>query len=150
MNGVPNINYDISTLDEIKSDMQARESFIEKKMAMRIWLGVKTMEKFHELGHNLPEECLFGLQDEIPFTLPLVYGALLDYQEFKKVVDSKQIINGYKTYKTLLQLLSYCEMKISSSNDNQKELCRWVLKCPLHIMYLKEIAQVFPDAKIVW
>lgn len=27
---------------------------------------------------------------------------------------------------------------------------RWVLKCPLHILMLKELLTVFPDAKLVW
>ena len=25
-----------------------------------------------------------------------------------------------------------------------------MLKCPMHLFYIKEIAEVFPDAKIIW
>jgi hypothetical protein len=45
-------------------------------------------------------------------------------------------------FSKILQLLTH---QLISSADK-----RWVLKCPFHLLFLKEIMEVFPDAKIVW
>ncbi len=35
--------------------------------------GDRTLDDFHEIGYDLPEECLFALSDEMPLSFHYVY-----------------------------------------------------------------------------
>ena len=44
-------------------------------------------------------------------------------------------------------------MKAGLKSENgwaSKEPKAWMLKCPIHLYYPEEIAEVFPDAKLIW
>ena len=51
----------------------------------------------------------------------------------------------YIHHRQVLQLLSY-QMGAQEANNPR----RWLLKCPMHMLYQKEIAAAFPDAKLIW
>lgn len=71
--------------------------------------------------------------------------AVLGRPEYMAAVSTQQIRAAYATYKKQLQLLTF-----QVGGEERKSPKRWVLKCPLHINFLKELAEVFPDAKLVW
>uniref|UniRef100_A0A7S3HFK3 Sulfotransferase n=1 Tax=Spumella elongata TaxID=89044 RepID=A0A7S3HFK3_9STRA len=45
--------------------------------------------------------------------------------------------------KKVLQLLSY---QVGEAENPR----RYMLKCPIHLYYIKELASAFPDAKLIW
>lgn len=127
------------------ADRAARTEAIRQRIEQRKNLGISIFDKFHELGHDLHEECLFALSDVIP-TMPLfVWAATLGMKEYLATVTESEIVKAYESYKRFLQLLSY-----QASEAERSDPRRWVMKCPLHIMFIKQLAKVFPDAKLVW
>ena len=50
---------------------------------------------------------------------------------------------AYQGYKNMLRLLSYQCGEAEAPR-------RWMLKCPIHLFYIKQIEAVFPDAKLIW
>ena len=63
------------------------------------------------------------------------FGPILQHHSY----DSNNI------RRLLLQILQLLTYQLNTSVNK-----RWVLKCPLHLFFLREIVEVFPDAKIVW
>ena len=47
----------------------------------------------------------------------------------------------------VLQMLEYYHLK---SNPEELDAKRWVLKCPIHLGFLSDLLEVFPDADIIW
>jgi hypothetical protein len=139
---VPGVKGNVSAA-EFKKDREIRNVFIRHRIAERNFMGDNSLENLHEVGADFPEECLFALSDEVPLSFHYVYTTLLNLPTVLKGIPPNRIVAAYKSYKSLLQLLSY---QVGDTTNPK----RWVLKCPLHIFYLKQIAEVFPDAKIVW
>lgn len=126
-------------------DRNRRKELVKKQLDLRLMMGMTTMEQFHEIGHDLQEECLFGLSDEAPIGLHFVFSAALDRSNYMAAVTPERIKAAYAAYKKQLQLLTF-----QMGEEERRNPRRWVLKCPLHINFLKELASVFPDAKLVW
>lgn len=143
VNPVPSVDGDAAS-DVMKADCDMRAKAIKDKLATRSILGDKTLENLHEIGYNLPEECLFSLADEIPFSFHYVYTCLLHLHQFRELIPSQRLLQAYYSHKKILQLLSY---QTEGERDSPK---RWVLKFPLHIFFLHELCAVFPDAKLIW
>jgi len=108
--------------------------------------GDNALENIHQIGADLPEECLVSLADEIPIHLSFLYSDYINHEKFFKCIDSSRVINAYRYYGSVLRLLSYQEGDHSEMNKPR----RWMLKCPIHLFYIKEIKAVFPDAKLIW
>jgi hypothetical protein len=116
-------------------------------------MGDKTMEGLHEIGHDLPEECLLFLSDHLPWSFHNIYSCLREMPTFIKMIGlvdetgerlrSAQVVKAFRSYKRCLQLLSYQTGNIENGNS-------WMLKCPLHCYFIAEIIEVFPDAKLIW
>ena len=49
---------------EHMKDRASRKELVKKQLDLRLMMGMTTMEQFHEIGHDLQEECLFGLCDD--------------------------------------------------------------------------------------
>jgi hypothetical protein len=127
------------------ADRETRKEAIRLRIEERKNLGITIFDKFHELGHDLHEECLFALSDVIP-TMPMfVWAATLGQQEYLDTLSEAEIVKAYESYKQFLQLLTY-----QMGDAERRDPKRWVMKCPLHIMFIKQLAKVFPDAKLVW
>ena len=60
---------------EFDADRARRKAIVKKVVDIRLLMGATTMEQFHEIGHDLQEECLFGLSDEAPIGLHFVMTA---------------------------------------------------------------------------
>lgn len=97
------------------------------------------MAHIHEIGADNPEECLMWLTNEVPVNLQFLYSCYMSSTEFEKV----SFYQAYADYKKALQILTY-------QSSNVKDPPRWVLKCPIHTFYTKEIQAAFPDAKLIW
>ena len=81
------------------ADRKARAEAVKKILGVRRLLGDRTLDDFHEIGFDLPEECLFALSDEIPFSFHYVYTCMLNCDEFLGSVDHVQRLRAYRSYK---------------------------------------------------
>jgi len=75
----------------------------------------------------------------------LLYDDYLNVDAFLSVDATP----AYVAYRKYLQLLSY-QINDFANNNNVKEPKRWMLKCPIHMFYPKQLAKAFPDAKLIW
>ena len=120
-------------------DRSKRKEFIRKLLDTRKSMGDYALQKIHEVGYDLPEECLLGLSDELPILLQYFYSGYCNIDKLLSI----DATGAYRYYKTILQVLSY---QIGERDTAR----RWMLKCPVHLFYPREIGKVFPDAKFVW
>jgi len=122
-----------------ESDRQQRRKFVTKMIETRRSMGDNALAHIHEIGADLPEECLLCLTDNLPCLPMLLYDDYMNIEEFLKVDPTP----AYSDYKKYLQLLSF---QVNDIKDPKG----WMLKCPIHMFYPKAIAAVFPDAKLIW
>lgn len=132
-----------SSAPHFAEDREKRAKFIRKLISDREKMGDHAMEHIHEIGADLPEECLMALSDEIPVHLSFLYSDYVRHDVFFNKIDYERVKNAYAYYRKVLQLLSY---QIGEADKPR----RWTLKCPIHLYYIKELAAAFPDAKLVW
>jgi hypothetical protein len=121
------------------ADRAKRAKYIKKLIATRKSMGDHALERIHEIGYDLPEECLLGLSDELPLLIQFFRSCYMDMD----VLLGEDATDAYRYYKKMLQMLSY-------QIGERKEARRWTLKCPVHLFYPQQIGKVFPDAKFVW
>ena len=121
------------------ADREKRKKYIKKLLATRKSMGDHALERIHEIGYDLPEECLLGLSDELPCLVQYFRGCYMNLEPLL----SLDATHAYSYYKKVLQVLSY-------QIGERTEARRWTLKCPVHLFYPRQIANVFPDAKFVW
>jgi hypothetical protein len=138
LNPVPTVP-PTATASEKDIDRKKRTEVIRKLIDKRKQMGDHALSHIHEIEHNLPEECLMALTDELPINLQFLYSCYMAAKEFL-TLDAR---NTYVYYRKFLQLLSYQLGETESPR-------RWMLKCPIHLFYTKELAAAFPDAKLIW
>lgn len=149
LNPVPKHNGNTGSESDLvahENDRQRRRQYIKKILATRRSMGDDALAHIHEVGADLPEECLLCLSDNLPCLPMLLYDDYVNYEDFLAV----DAVPAYETYKKYLQLLSY-QINDFKNGDNGVTLPkRWMLKCPIHLFYPKELGKVFPDAKLIW
>ena len=91
----------------------------------------------HELGALEPEECILSMGVDVPI-LPCTFHLLVQQPE---VVFAWDVSGTYAHHRDQLSLLA---------RRNGTERLRWMLKSPVHLIYVRHLQQVFKDAKIVW
>lgn len=138
LNPVPKVDGNTDTVAHTK-DRSKRRNYIHSIISQRKSMGDEAIAHIHEVETDLPEECLLCLTDHLPCLPMLLYDCYMNIDAFL-TVDST---DAYTSYKKYLQLLSYQ----TQDDVNPK---RWMLKCPAHLFYPKQIAAVFPDAKLIW
>lgn len=124
-------------------ERQERAKFWRALIKQRKSMGDNALDHMHEIDADLPEECVVNMTEELPLQMSWFYTIFMNYELFTKIVSGDRAVNGYRYYKQFLQILSY------QLGDLQSQR-RWVVKCPLHLFYIQEIAKVFPDAKLIW
>lgn len=72
-----------------------------------------------------------------PYTIPFFIEA------FEEVLEHK-VGRDFEMCKLYLQLLSWQSTPSSISSK------RWVLQCPFHTPYIKDLTKVFPDSTFIW
>jgi len=93
------------------------------------WLGV------HPMGADRAEECLFFWELLLASATFTALAELPTYQDVLFQQDFRAI------YREQRDFLKYLQHGLSPR--------RWVLKTPLHVRFLEEIIEVFPDAMFV-
>lgn len=126
-----------------KADRDARIQAMRSRITMRRLLGDSELDKLHELGAELPEECIMAMSDGLPM-MPHVMPAAFCNPDMLLGLPARQVQTAYASYRKLLQLLSY------QTGDTGPDPARWLLKSPVHTYYLAELIKSFPDAKFVW
>jgi len=163
-----------SSLSTLEADRKSRAAYVRKLIATRRQMGDRALEHIHEVGADLPEECFMALSDEIPCLLQFLYQNYM-HPDISEPLIRKRMVKAYQWYKQYLQLLSWqigerggangvdsesegkgenkhpaSSSSSSASSSSSKMPRRWMLKCPVHLFYTKEIAQAFPEAKLIW
>jgi hypothetical protein len=133
---------------DMAADNQKRANGIRKLLQLRRDMGDTAIDHIHETSADLPEECIWAMSDELPLHMSFLYTIYCDYDYFINGVTVEQRSRAYDYYKQVLQLLSYCQGEAGSAN-NSKEPRRWMLKSPMHMFMIPQIAHAFPDAKII-
>lgn len=90
----------------------------------------------HEVGPELPEECINLFANDLESVWFLVGVDLPAYREWLHARDLRPL---YSRHKLQLQLLQ------SRFPPEQ----RWVLKAPMHLLGLSALLSTYPDAKII-
>jgi len=80
-----------------------------------------------------------AMTDELPINLQFLYSCYVDHESFLKL----DATSAYMHHRKVLQLLSH---EVGEADSPR----RWMLKCPIHLFYPREIAAAFPDAKLIW
>jgi hypothetical protein len=131
------------TKDESKEaqlkDRKVRYNASKNRLSLLLGLVGDEIQSIHRIGYDDSEECTIPCSIELPlnlFELPLM------------VYAADEIINigageTYDFYKKYLQLLTWQQ----GTNDDE---FTWMLKCPFHLPYLKELADAFPGSTVVW
>lgn len=127
------------------ADRERRANKVRGLLKTRKAMGDNALEHIHEIDADLAEECIMAMTDEIPMVMQYLHTGYVLGDEWFEIVSSPQVVKAYKWYKQVLQLLSY--QMGSPERENPK---RWMLKCPIHMFYPREIAVAFPDAKLIW
>ena len=96
---------------------------------------IPSLSRIHHLVADGPEEC-YGLFEQ-SFTSEL-FTLRLRVPEFASWLLEADMHVAYGEYRRLLQYLSW-----RSPGE------RWVLKAPMHLLYLETLLDTFPDACIV-
>jgi len=138
LNSVPTVPATAAKAEKEK-DAFKRKEHIRKLVDQRKFMGDHALEHIHEIGYDLPEECLMAMTDELPINLQFLYSCYVDGDSFLKLDAS----GAYKHHRKVLQLLSHQVGEVENPR-------RWMLKCPIHLFYPREIAAAFPDAKLIW
>ena len=123
---------------EHATDRQARLAFAKGRLAQAEALGLLSRtQHIHEMGPELPEECLGLLTDCVPM------HAFCFYHLTTLPTTSEAMLSGYQSYRRYLQLLSLQTGEAQTPRQ-------WMLKCPLHLTHARSIAAIFPGAKLIW
>lgn len=137
-----------SSAAEWVSDRSGRRAYFDQDVQnLMFWLGVGAMERFHEIGTDLPEECFLAMTDELPFTAHYLPSTLQNWDRLRDILPSSDFVRAYEWYKKILQLLSF---QTTGEHAGESGETQWVLKCPSHLFMLPELCKVFPDAKLIW
>jgi hypothetical protein len=139
VNSIPIAKSDATPAEKEKCRRKRRE-FVVKRVKESEFLGDNAMKHIHEIGADLPEECLMAMREEVPLTIQHLMSLYMDFDD----IVTTDLRLAYTYYKKVLQILSY---QIDEERVNPR---KWILKCPMHMIYIKELASVFQDAKIIW
>lgn len=129
--------------EDFIADSQQRAEAVRAQLKMRQDAGDRALEHIHEVVYDAPEECLMAMSDEIPCLTQNFYAVYMDTKTFFSCVNPAAVVDSYLHYKRVLQLLAY-------QHGDFKSRFRWMLKSPIHLFYIKELAEAFPDATIIW
>ena len=131
-----------SDLEELNADRINRRKYTDKNIKQMQQFGGESLKAIHEVGTDLPEECLISLTNDIPVLFSLLNSCFIEYERFVNM----ECDSAYARHKQVLQTLAW---QIGEGRNGSFSR-RWVLKCPIHLMFIDSIARVFPDAVIVY
>lgn len=118
-----------------KGEPGARLGQAKNRLALLKWLGPE-LDKIHPIGPEDPEECYYLFKNHFLLPLGFDYSYVPSYWEW---FDEEAHIAAYELHKRQLQALQWL-------NPGR----HWVLKCPNHLSGLRQLLQIYPDARIVY
>ena len=118
--------------------LEKRVAYWDSKLHLMKRL-VPHLEDIHELGAREAEECLLALSVDVPL-LPPTFRHLVRHCVAGNEVTFPPLTRAYSLYKRQLEFLA------ARRGTNE----RWALKCPIHLPYVTDLRDAFPDARIVW
>ena len=110
-------------------EQRCRESLAYQGLLDDDWLGV------HPMGAERAEECPFIWELSL---VSVNYPGFVNVPNYQNYLYAQNFTNLYREERTFLQYLQHREGRP-----------RWVLKTPIHIRFLPQIVEVFPDAKFI-
>ena len=117
---------------QIHTDPRIAQKIAEVNQALG--LGLLDHRQYVELGDE-PGECGFVLGEDFKSMLWMVQAPLPIYSEW--LLNRADMVSAYRFHKRVLQLLQ------------AEEGGSWTLKYPSHAHAMKELLQVYPDARVV-
>ena len=99
-------------------------------------MGIPKLTTFHDVRVDTKEECWVLKSNTFVIMHIDIMTGLHEWNNWLLNMDRSWV---YEEYKRLLQLQAH----ITPTE-------RFVLKCPTHLLNLKTIFKIFPDARIVW
>jgi hypothetical protein len=124
-----------------ETDRAARYKKNKMKFNIIFSLGGDAIQSIHRIGYDEPEECTTPCAMEIPLTVPEIPLYIFAARE---VIAMKGAGEAFEHYHKFLKLMTW------QSKDRRDKDFIWMLKCPFHLPYLKELYGAFPGATVVW
>jgi hypothetical protein len=145
----------ISTnFDDLKLDRESRRKIeVDGLEIGREIGGWDRFDSLHIVGADLPEECQVSFGIVAPFMPMFQYSLYVE-----RMLLGIPINDAYEHYKKVLKILSFQvdssrllipPLTESGGAVERTESKRWLLKAPLHLFFIKELAQSFPDAQLI-
>lgn len=131
-------------VDDLTKDRAKRRRKMDANLQQMKSVGGGILANIHEVGTDLPEECLVSLTHDLPCLLSLMFACFVNHEEFLEM----ETFSAYENYKDVLRMLSW-QIK-ESGKEGEKDPRQWVLKSPMHLLFVDAIVNAFPDAIIVW
>lgn len=122
-------------VDARKDGRDGRLAQAKNRLRLLKWLGPE-LDKIHPIGPEDPEECYYLFKNHFLLPLGFDYSYVPSYWEW---FNDEAHIAAYRLHKRHLQALQWLDPKQ-----------HWVLKCPNHLSGLKQLLEVYPDARIVY
>ena len=114
------------------TDTRRRDA--ERRLKLLNWMAPE-FASVHEWTAGEPEECLSLLQATL---VSIVFEMMAPVPSYSQWLETQDLHQPYQYYRQQLQLLQY-----RMRGDH------WVLKSPIHLFALKEVLEIFPDARII-
>jgi hypothetical protein len=108
---------------------------IAQVQAVHVAGSSEDLKKRHPMDARRPEECIFLYDHSFMNWALMALFHIPSYVDWLLLADHRP---AYETHKQMLQHLQW-------RNPGQ-----WVLKLPKHIFALDALAEVYPDARIIW
>ncbi len=119
----------------------SRNPFIDKKIRrFKSMVGfylyrylIPSIQSMHRVNMDTYEECWHFQRHLFLCYNYVIQIKFLQLEDYLKTIDTTPLLNHYKTF-------------IMESNKNKQT----ALKCPDHMMFLPDLLNTFPKAKIIW
>ncbi len=90
----------------------------------------------HHMSAGKPDECMHLLKNS--FLEPIAFRLLAHFPQYIEWQKEQNMVPAYQYYRRQLQILQW---KFPPAH--------WVLKAPVHLIYLDALLEVFPDALVI-
>lgn len=119
------------------SDPLARELRVQMCHESMTYMGMMddVWQSVHPFGAARPDECIFIWELSLITALYPAFGEMPNYEKYAFSYDYRKI------YREQRDFLRYLQHKEGHR--------RWVLKAPIHVAFLEELFDTFPDAWIL-
>jgi hypothetical protein len=131
---------DSEDLEDMENDRITRHEENRELFEVKLHLAGPELQNIHRVEYDAPEECTIPCAGELPWN-----ATDLPYMIFA----ADQVLamgagSAFDLYKQMLSVLTF------QSAERRNTDFTWMLKCPFHMPYLKDLAAAFPGSTVVW